>query len=209
MNTQYTYTVDSVDNESNSMLVTYQSDGLPDAMVSMRLPFTGESIEDVVKSCAPFTFWEMSNVTYESVESGVSGFIDPSLDEQPEENTKNIVELKKEAVERIALWREGRLSSGARYGEELIGGDNKTLNTLRSIKQNIADGIYTSVDFKLKNGSFTVVDASNVDEAISIVATYMQSIFTEEKAKVEYVNSLTDIDAVVDYNPELIPSAVL
>lgn len=209
MNVQYTYTIDSVDNETNTMMVSYRSEGLPDAMVSTRLPFDGETVEEVVKSCAPFSFWEMSNLTYTSVEVGVSGNIDTSSDFIEEEASKDIDTLKKEAIDRITEWRNGKLSNGARYGEELIGGDHKTLNTLRSIKQNISDGIYASVDFKLKNGAFTVIDGSNVDEAISIVATYMQSIFTEEKAKVEYVNALTDIDAVVDYNPELIPSSVL
>ena len=209
MNVQYTYTINSVDNETNTMMVSYRSEGLPDALVSTRLPFEGEAVEEVVKSCAPFSFWEMSNLTYTSVEVGVSGTIDTSSDFTEEEMSKDIDTLKKEAVDRIIEWRNGKLSNGARYGEELIGGDHKTLNTLRSIKQNIVDGIYVSVDFKLKNGAFTVINASTVDDAIRVVATYMQSIFTEEKAKVEYVNALTDIGAVVEYNPELIPLAVL
>ena len=113
-------------------------------------------------------------------------------------------------INEIKEWRKSVLAESFNVdGSSLVSPDNKTLNTLRSVKANIADGIYQSVDFRLEDGSYIVINDANVDMFISSVALRMQSVFDEEKLKIEYVNGLTDVAAIEAYNPALIPSISL
>jgi hypothetical protein len=57
MKIEYTYEVASVDEASRCMEVIYISEGCQTMRIGARLPFEGESLENVVQMYAPINYW--------------------------------------------------------------------------------------------------------------------------------------------------------
>ena len=74
-NIEYTYEIKRVDVNSGTMEVLYSSIDLPDLLVSVRLPFQGQSLEDTIRAAAPITEWEKNIKKYDIPEIGVSGTV--------------------------------------------------------------------------------------------------------------------------------------
>lgn len=54
---KFTYIVNSVDENSGLMELTYSSPNLPDVIVGARMPRIGQDLDDVAKSFAPIGYW--------------------------------------------------------------------------------------------------------------------------------------------------------
>jgi len=54
----FTYTVAAVDEAARCMEVIYTSAGRQTMHIGTRLPFEGESLEDVILAFAPIAFWK-------------------------------------------------------------------------------------------------------------------------------------------------------
>jgi len=57
MNIEYTYNIVSVDQKARCMEVVYSAEGHKTMHISARLPFEGETPEDVIKAFAPVPLW--------------------------------------------------------------------------------------------------------------------------------------------------------
>lgn len=57
MSIQYTYQITKVDEAARCMEVVYSASGHQTMHIGARLPFEGESLEDVVKAFAPVPLW--------------------------------------------------------------------------------------------------------------------------------------------------------
>ena len=53
----YTYEVTSVDEAARCMEIVYQADGHQTMHIGARLPFEGETLEDIVSMFAPVAIW--------------------------------------------------------------------------------------------------------------------------------------------------------
>jgi hypothetical protein len=57
MNIQYTYEIISVDQTARCMEIVYSCEGRKTMHIGARLPYAGESAQDIVQMYAPVTYW--------------------------------------------------------------------------------------------------------------------------------------------------------
>lgn len=77
MSIAYTYKIVAVDAQARCMEVVYEAEGHPVQHVGARLPFEGESLEDVIAMFAPVRHWELLKTPVVVPEVGVTGAITP------------------------------------------------------------------------------------------------------------------------------------
>jgi hypothetical protein len=82
MSIEYTYTIIKVDESARCMEVIYEAAGHSTMHIGARLPFDGESLEDVIKMYAPVQMWIDMAATVFVPEVGTSGTVVPSATEQ-------------------------------------------------------------------------------------------------------------------------------
>lgn len=79
MDITYKYTVVSVDESARCMEIVYEADGHQTAHVGARLPYAGESLEDVVKMYSPVSVWIAKVTPVEVPLVGTSGTVRPAV----------------------------------------------------------------------------------------------------------------------------------
>lgn len=197
MNINYSYVVNEVNTDNNTMMVTYTSEGYEDVTVGTRLPFKGEAIEECIKKHAPFNYWELTGSEYDQVTSGVSGSIvsEDSISQEQE----TFESVKQSKLDEIANWRFNLLDREVVSGGVSFRSGHATLGTLRAIKESMVSGIYSTVNFKAIDGQFHVLDQASVESAITAVSLDIQDAFNQEYTKVSEVNALSTIDEIKSY----------
>lgn len=73
MDISYTYTIESVDKASKTMLVKYESTNLTTHLVSARMPSINESLEQIIEMYSPVQAWEIELLDVSDVTVGSSG----------------------------------------------------------------------------------------------------------------------------------------
>jgi len=71
----YTYEIVNVDKTARCMEVVYSSEGRQTIHVGARLPYEGESLDDVIKAFAPVPFWREQELAVVVPQIGVTGTI--------------------------------------------------------------------------------------------------------------------------------------
>lgn len=75
MSITYTYEIIKVDEAARCMEVVYTSEGNPTMHIGARLPYEGETVEDIVAMYAPVRYWEELKTPTIAVSAGQSGTI--------------------------------------------------------------------------------------------------------------------------------------
>lgn len=75
MSVEYTYTIESVDAESNTMTIKYESTGLATHMISAHIPESSETLLDAIEMYAPQYQWRFETADRLSVSEGVTGVV--------------------------------------------------------------------------------------------------------------------------------------
>jgi hypothetical protein len=92
MSIKYNYEIISVDEAARCMEIVYSAEGHQTMHISARLPFQGESLDDVIKAFAPVPLWIELATPVVAPQVGTSGTVTPP---QPvvenEEPTSEIV----------------------------------------------------------------------------------------------------------------------
>jgi len=83
--TNFSYTVFLVNEAARCMEVIYTADGHQTMHVGARLPFEGESLEDVIRAFAPISLWDEQKRTVIAPTVGVSGTLEVFNSPQPNE----------------------------------------------------------------------------------------------------------------------------
>lgn len=78
MNIAFTYNIIKKNNGLKLMEVAYSAPEYETIVVSMPFPFTDVTMEEHIRTYAPFTIWEASKKTHQDVAVGVSGTIEPT-----------------------------------------------------------------------------------------------------------------------------------
>jgi len=73
MSINFTYEIASVDEQARVMEVVYRSDGKQEMRISARLPYDGESLDDVIQSFSPVPLWKESELTVSAPVVGATG----------------------------------------------------------------------------------------------------------------------------------------
>lgn len=85
MSVAFQYKVVSVNKDAGCMDVEFKSDGLPDVLVGVRIPFEGEDVDEVIQSFAPLSVWQPLIVPTQEVSVGHEGAYAPAP-AAPDEN---------------------------------------------------------------------------------------------------------------------------
>ena len=76
---KYTYKILSISENQRTFEVQYESEGLKTYRMSLRCPFEGESVDDMIRHNAPLSLWEIESKPMTIPEIGLSGEFDPSV----------------------------------------------------------------------------------------------------------------------------------
>lgn len=71
----YTFQIIRVDEAARCMEVVYNSEGNPTMHIGARLPYEGETLEQIVKMYAPVSYWEELRTPVLIPEVGTTGVI--------------------------------------------------------------------------------------------------------------------------------------
>lgn len=83
--TNFSYTIFAVNEAARCMEVIYTADGHQTMHVGVRLPFEGESLEDVIRAFAPISLWDEQTRVVVAPAVGVSGTLEVFNAPQPSE----------------------------------------------------------------------------------------------------------------------------
>ena len=86
----YTYKITSVDEKNRCMEVEYSSKENPTMLIGTRLPYQGETVEDIIKIYSPVRYWEELNKQLLIVNVGQEGEI---IEEPPIPPTKEEIAI--------------------------------------------------------------------------------------------------------------------
>ena len=75
MTIEYTYKIISVDQQARCMEVVYSSPGRQTVHVGARLPYVGESVEDIIRMYSPVSYWREQEAEVIVPDVGISGNI--------------------------------------------------------------------------------------------------------------------------------------
>lgn len=86
MKVDYTYEIVSADATARCMEIIYASEGRETMHISARLPFVGESLEDVIRMYAPIRYWRDQETAVMTPSAGTKGslsYSDPVVQPPP------------------------------------------------------------------------------------------------------------------------------
>jgi len=78
MSIQYTYQVIKVDEEARCMEVVYSAEGHPTMHIGARLPYAGETLEEIIAMYSPVAYWEERQRQVLLPTVGATGTINPA-----------------------------------------------------------------------------------------------------------------------------------
>jgi len=76
MSIKYTYEIINVDEAARCMEVVYSSNNRQTLHIGTRLPYEGESVEEVIRAYAPVAYWEEKERRVVLPNAGISGEVD-------------------------------------------------------------------------------------------------------------------------------------
>lgn len=94
MSITYTYEIIKVDEAARCMEIVYTAEGHQTMHVGARLPFDGESLEDVVKAFAPVALWTDLARAVQVPSVGAQGTVAPEsapTQQEPDNSTTTFV----------------------------------------------------------------------------------------------------------------------
>lgn len=78
MSIEYTYKIVNVDESARCMEIVYSADGHKTMHIGARLPFEGETLEEVIDVFAPIALWAQNKLTVIVPTVGQTGTIKPA-----------------------------------------------------------------------------------------------------------------------------------
>jgi hypothetical protein len=204
MNTPYNYTVVSKSLEHGVMELRYESPGLPPVNVGMPLPRLGETVDDIAAMYAPTAVWDTQSTVYEDPEVGATGsYTPPGMVPSDLETAKTIKRGQ------IAQWRYAVEVNGISPFGSPIRTDRESQAQLTSAYASLRDGLVSSVDWKVGDGTFTTLGLAEVQAVAAAVAQHVQHSFTQERLLLEQVSAATTVAEVSAIRPDLGEASVI
>lgn len=80
MSIQYTYEVIKVDEAARCMEVVYSAEGHPTMHIGARLPYAGETLEEIIAMYSPVAYWEERQRQVVLPAVGATGTVNPAAE---------------------------------------------------------------------------------------------------------------------------------
>lgn len=203
----FTYEVKEISENGKSMVLTYTCDGYDPVDVGARVPYGGETLDQIADMFAPTYWWNEQAAVHEPVTVGQTGqrvHELPAIGKDPMDGMT--------AEERVAYIREAKLNTlaEARYSKEELGvvvvsgnpisTDRATQAKLTALMEMESRGMFTSVEWKGADKNFFTMDATLLLQAVQAVTAEVQAFFVWERDMQLAINSATtevELDAIV------------
>ena len=104
-------------------------------------------------------------------------------------------EIKKQKKAVNASARYAKEISGVNYNGHLILTEREDVNILNSAMEKIRRGLVVSIEWKCGDGSYLVLDSSNIEEIEIMVLAHIQTSFANER----YYNDLIDKGVDIEF----------
>lgn len=88
MSITYSYEVVAVNESARCMEIVYTADGHQTMRIGARLPYEGETLEQVVRMYEPVRYWEEQIATVVAPQVGASGTLEPIVVEVQQDATE-------------------------------------------------------------------------------------------------------------------------
>lgn len=193
MSIAYNYEVVAVDQAAKCMEVKYTALGYPTQHIGCRLPYPGESLEDVIDIYSPVRFWQEQAMEAQTVAVGASGTINPNAPLSFEETKAlKLIELsaKRFEAETSGVTVDGMTYSTQRDAQLQIANVNAALQA----------GTISEALWKTADGTFVTLTAVNAPGVVAAVVAHVQECFALEeslRAQAIAAATLTELAAVV------------
>ncbi len=186
----YTYTISNVDVQARCMEIVYESEGRTAQRIGARLPYEGESVEDIVKMYAPMAYWREQETPVVAVEVGVSGTVSESQGEL------TLDQAKMAKLDELAFYRYAQEVAGVQINGLIYSTDRGSQERMASTHAAFAAGLIQSVDWKLGAGVFVPHNAALFSAVYAEVLTHVQAAFSKERSLAAQVAAAQSIEAL-------------
>lgn len=207
----YNYIIESVDNEAGVMVVKYTAEGKDDYVASARLPFEGESLEQVVEEYSPVNLWYFNDAPKQSVLGGTNGSRHAAFKAvvvenipEPEPEPETIESVKQDKLDALAEWRRNKLDRTIYSGSYLINANQRSVSILRGMVNDMQAGLYTDVVFKLGDNTFITADQALIYSFFEAAISNVRNMFTKESEISTMINNSSSIESVKAIDFDLI-----
>ena len=191
---QYTYKITHSDANTNTMIIEYSANGYPTVSVGSKVPYVGESLDDVVLNNAPFNIWQTANANVAIPDIGATGsYIPPSVAPVA---APTLATLKLQKESEISYWRYSRENLGITYNGKKIASDRASRAELSNKILAIQNNTITTTLWKTMDGSFVEYTLTDLQNILSLMTQYVEECFIMEKnftANVELCNTANSV----------------
>lgn len=186
----YTYQIINVNPASKSMEIVYESPGRQTMHIGARMPYTGESLESIVRMYAPVAYWHEQELAVEPVTDGTSGTV------APPELDMSLPAVKARKYAELADARYLHEVSGVWVGGAQIKTDRESQGTISGAYTTLKDGLVQTIDWKADNGQWVQLTLAQMAPIAQAVAVHVQGAFSLEKQLCDQVAAATTVEEV-------------
>jgi len=190
LNIPYTYEIIKIDEATKTMEVMYSSEGRQSVLVSARIPYIDERLEDVIRMFSPESFWREQETPIQNISNGIVGSIGSvQLD-------MSLQAVKERKLQEIAAARYSTETSGILVNGSTIRTDRESQYTLTGAYVSLLNRLCNYVDWKTSNGQWVQLTISELEPIARAVSTHVQLCFSQEKELTDKVISANTIEEV-------------
>jgi hypothetical protein len=187
----YTYEIINVDAAARVMEVVYTSPGRQTMHISARLPYVGETLEQIVDMYSPSAYWQQQDAEVVVPTVGTSGTSNSSANEPI-----TLEAAKYRKLAEIANWRYRRETSGITLNGAKILTDRESQATVTGAFASLQAGLIQSVDWKAASGQWLSIGLQEMTAIAQAVAEHVQDSFTREKVLTQMVDAAQTVEDV-------------
>lgn len=197
MSIAYTYKIINVNPSAKSMEIVYSSENRQTMHIGARMPYVGESLESIVQMYSPVAYWLEQEQDVNQVTEGTTGSIIPAQAQPITLDT-----ARSEKLIQLATWRYEQEVAGIVVDGMHIKTDRESQASITNTYFNMVNGLISSVDWKMADGTFVTLTLSQITNIAQTVVNHVQRLFTLEKFYSQQIHSAQSIDAVYAITPE-------
>jgi hypothetical protein len=197
MSIEYSYEIIKVDEQNRCMEIVYTSTGREPMHVGARLPYQGESLDDVVSSFAPIWIWlEKDMVVVPPAVGHKGGGMQDHTPSVQAEQPATLESVRAEKLQEIMAWRYAREISGVAFEGVTITTDRDSQHKITGALMGMKDNFSATLDWKASDGQWITLTVEMLTALSKSVFDHVQACYQMEKTYSQLVFAATTIEEV-------------
>lgn len=197
MSIEYSYEIVQVDEPTRCMEIVYTSAGRETLHVGARLPYQGESLDDVVAMFAPTWIWLEKDMVVVPPAVGHTGSgTQVSTPSVPVEEPVTLESARAQKLREIMAWRYTREIGGVTFEGVTIATDRESQQKIVGALVGMKDNFSASLDWKAADGQWITLTVEMLSAMSRVVFDHVQACYQMEKAYSQLASGATTIEEV-------------